>query len=516
MNNVKKYLIVLLIIFISGCSTNHTRIKLSSLSNQIDNPYLKHLSQEPYWHYNFYPEPRWEYTYGLYSFPYNAEFEDLKCVEIDRPYWHGRHDGHEHGHHHNHHHKPDANKHDHEGANPEKPLPVKPIGKNSSTTPPPGGHHLGKTPFINKPPLASIKPPMVKSPHVQDQSPVISPGAYHPGHTQKHVNSLDDSVKPLVLTQPKAYGGKPTGIFNNANEADRHHHEKNKQQEHTKTRGLIGEVDGHQNPQPILIHEPSKTIPYPTANASSNFEKTPPAAHIQSVVTAPPVSVRKEHSDDPLNNPKEKSAAIVESSRKEHANTLDASPKQVTLPTINSLSANPNNKSEVEQKVMPVMPSHLPGKASSSESQANPIPNEAQMIVEKPMRQEKTVHIESEHQYLHHSSTAIEPPAVQMPPPKIEPSPIKEKPVSVAPPPPLPEMKAAPEPPAPLHHPETEPRPVHENSSTVEPPAHHVDKVIAEPAPIIPHHPAAEPQQAISPAPAHEKPAHTEGKPKEK
>ncbi len=75
---------------ISGCSA----LKLSHydrLNPEPLNPYLRYLSSEPYWHYNFYPEPRWEYTHGLYSYPTPFSATLYSCHEKDNPHWHNRH-----------------------------------------------------------------------------------------------------------------------------------------------------------------------------------------------------------------------------------------------------------------------------------------------------------------------------------------------------------------------------------------------------------------------------------------
>jgi hypothetical protein len=181
--------VICVFMLINACTLDRVRDSSFTSTSQSHNSNLVYLSPEPYWHNNFYPEPRWEYTYGLYSFPYGTAYENFRCDDIDRPYWHGR--DHEHGRHHEHDGQPNHdNKGNHPHQQPSK--PVKPsIPKN------PQDHE--QKPIITLPPVikplpAPGHPPVIHPSHVHEL-----PSIPKPTHVPEHPREID---LPLELEKP--------------------------------------------------------------------------------------------------------------------------------------------------------------------------------------------------------------------------------------------------------------------------------------------------------------------------
>lgn len=109
-----------MVILIDAC-TPYYELSANQISRPTQNSYLRYSSPVPYWHYNFYPEPRWEYTYGLYSFPYNVDVRNFNCDVVEHSLCigkRGNHANHErHGKHEDNH---DAKSHHHHLEKPEK------------------------------------------------------------------------------------------------------------------------------------------------------------------------------------------------------------------------------------------------------------------------------------------------------------------------------------------------------------------------------------------------------------
>jgi hypothetical protein len=467
--SLQKVALVSVLTLLSGCSYQYSRDRSFSLSAGIQDPYLIHLSAEPYWHYNFYPKPQWEYTYGLYSFPYNVSQVDFKCADIDQPYWHSQH--HEHGRHDGH--------GQHGKANPPKPQPVKPIKNIPPKIPTNQFHHPGiKPPRNTKPLLVIAHPTLVKPlpvpvqlpttqpPHPQRKPQALNPMPISVQEQPRSTGSLDELEKPPMFEPQK----KPVeNHINRPNEDPKHHPITEATSKPSKA--IISEP--HQADKKLPLNQPIEVREH------SNIVESP-KTHGQPIVD------KAESDHHPHTTPVIPSAqgqtVVIESPSKPGEKVDNVPPIHELSPEAGSSPAHgiPSiiESPALHQDKVVVKPAVIHEQQQIAEPQAQEKPALAET---PPMRAEKVIN---------------EPPAHEHQ--LVEPTPVHEKPTIVEPQP-LPEVKIVAEHPVPEHHPVFEAPPVHEKPVIVMSPSAPIEKIIAEPMPAQQHNPVAEPH------PTHEK-----------
>ncbi len=395
MRNIQKYALLGVMTLVVGCAEDILIRKPVTSRGKVGNPYVKYISPEPYWHYNFYPEPRWEYTYALYSFPYNVGFADFNCAEIDRPYWHGRHHDHKHRHHDEDHKKTNDRKPHHDGENPGKPQPVKPVVKNGTVIPTSKPVPDQKTPPIKQLPLVTTQPSVVKPIPISPEPPIVRPEHVHGksgelnsthDHILAHehpkpVQTPDDLEKPPVSTPSKPDDESPVSNTDHANQ-HRPLFEQPNHNEQTATTDFNKHSKDHHN----TIHEQPKIIKGQHTEEIVVIEKIHSAPQqTQIVVKTPPMPVHEEKAalDLPV-QPKEN--GITEPSAKDRHREIEAIPRHDKVMPV-EVETHPQHpeKPTYELPVQMHQPKiDAPSISERSQEVVRPTAHEAKIVAEPP------------------------------------------------------------------------------------------------------------------------------------